>query len=328
MDGQIEAPQETREAMIEKALARYEIADAAIADLRGKYAGLKVSGLEDRKGLAAVHEARMVVRGHRVAVEKKRVELKADALEFGRRVDGEAKRLTKLLEEVEAPLEAQENAIVEAKAKIAREAQERAEAARKAKLDDRMRQVVALGGRYVPSVVEGLSDAQFAETLVSLRTLQEREAAEARERELQAAAKREADRIAAERLAADQKALEAAQAVQREAEARLARDREAVEAAQRKVAEEAAAAERARELEAAKAKAAADALERKAAAEKAEAEAKARRAAAMPEFQRVLEFAAALSALPIPETRLRDRIADAVGEACEAINDLAQELQR
>ncbi|MCC6409719.1 MAG: hypothetical protein IT453_21370, partial [Planctomycetes bacterium] len=115
----------------EKALATFSPADAAIAEMRERYMALEIKGLDDRAGYKIVREARLDVKRHRVAIEKKRAELKADALEYGRKVDGEAKRLTAMLEPIEAHLETQEKAIDAERDRIKAEA----EAARKKRLD-------------------------------------------------------------------------------------------------------------------------------------------------------------------------------------------------
>ena len=60
----------------------------------------------------------MVVKNHRVAVEKKRKDLKADALEWGRKVDAEAKRITVLLEPIEVHLQTEEDKVTKEKERI------------------------------------------------------------------------------------------------------------------------------------------------------------------------------------------------------------------
>ena len=80
---------------------KYNITDAAINQLRVQYTGLEIT---DKSSYKAVISAIADVRGRRTSVEKRRKELKAGALDYGRRVDGEAKRITGLLEEIEEPL--------------------------------------------------------------------------------------------------------------------------------------------------------------------------------------------------------------------------------
>ena len=70
-------------------VVEYNITDAAISEMESLYMGLTISNLGDKKEFKAVHDARMVVKGKRVEVEKKRKELKADALAWGKKVDTE-----------------------------------------------------------------------------------------------------------------------------------------------------------------------------------------------------------------------------------------------
>ena len=76
----------------ERQLARFSPTDAAIAALSDEYLPLRIVDVKDVAGYKAVHQARMDVKGKRVAIEKVRKELKADALEYGRKVDAAAKR--------------------------------------------------------------------------------------------------------------------------------------------------------------------------------------------------------------------------------------------
>jgi len=103
---------------IENAIISYGLADAAIAKMETDYMVLTVQGLDDDAGFQIVHEARMVVKNHRVAVEKKRKDLKAGALEFGRKVDSEAKRITCLLEPIETHLGREEAKVTDEKERI------------------------------------------------------------------------------------------------------------------------------------------------------------------------------------------------------------------
>ena len=101
-DGQIQGGTALKkESFIESELKKYNIADATIEAMSKSYMVLTVHNPNDRKGYAVVHEARMEVKGKRVDVEKKRKDLKADAVKFGRAIDGEAKRITALLKPIE-----------------------------------------------------------------------------------------------------------------------------------------------------------------------------------------------------------------------------------
>lgn len=99
-------------------VVEYNVTDAAIAEMEHAYMGLTIQGLDDKKGFVAVHTARMVVKGKRVEVEHRRKELKADALAYGKKVDGEAKRIFGKLEPIESHLQSEEDKVVEEKKRI------------------------------------------------------------------------------------------------------------------------------------------------------------------------------------------------------------------
>lgn len=133
-----EAKQDVNE--LTKLPIRYNLTDAKISKLRESFMPLKIDGIADKEGYLAVHEARMEVKRIRVAVEKKRVDLKADALEYGRRVDAEAKRITALLEPIEKHLESEEARIDQERERIKREAEmERLRIQREAEEKERAR---------------------------------------------------------------------------------------------------------------------------------------------------------------------------------------------
>ena len=100
--------------MVETGVVKYDVTDAAIAKMESQYMGLTILDIEDKEQFDAVHAGRMVIKNHRVAVEKKRKGLKADALEWGRKVDSEAKRIFGKLEPIEDHLMAEENKVLEA----------------------------------------------------------------------------------------------------------------------------------------------------------------------------------------------------------------------
>ena len=87
-------------------IVEYRKTEAALAALADKYKDA-VFPVDTAKGMASAKEARAEVRGYRVDLEKKRKELKADVLERGRMIDGEAKRITEALEALENPIDGQ-----------------------------------------------------------------------------------------------------------------------------------------------------------------------------------------------------------------------------
>lgn len=233
-----------------KQLRRYTPTDAAIAKMAESYMPLTIKGVEDTNGYKLVHAARMDVKARRVEVEKLRKELKADALEYGRQVDSEAKRITALLTPIEDHLAKQEEAYEAAKEAIRNAERLKAEAEAKAKAEAEAARLKA----EQEAAVEKLRIER--EKLEAERRAMEAELAkiEAEQAAERARQKAEQDKIDAERRAveAEQKRLadieaarlrkieeeriakEAAEKARIETEARIAR-----EAAAKKAAEEA-----------------------------------------------------------------------------------------
>lgn len=114
---------------VKKELKKYNLPDAKIAELKDKYLKLKVKSIEDIDNYMACKSAHQEVKGLRIAVEKKRVELKASSVAFGRAIDTEAKRLTTDISEVEDHLLTQRKVIEDEKKRIqeAKEQREREE---------------------------------------------------------------------------------------------------------------------------------------------------------------------------------------------------------
>lgn len=80
---------------------KYNVQDAKIAEMKEAAKDIKVTNPKERKISAnKIAECRDL----RVSVEKRRKELKSDALEFGKKVDAEATRIKDLLLDVETPL--------------------------------------------------------------------------------------------------------------------------------------------------------------------------------------------------------------------------------
>lgn len=110
---------------------KYTPTDAAIAELRSKHAALVADphAARTREGYEAVRVALGEARDMRVKIEKGRKAFKANALEYGRRIDSEANRLTELIETVELPLKAAKK-LVDDEAENKRLAAEKAESDR------------------------------------------------------------------------------------------------------------------------------------------------------------------------------------------------------
>jgi hypothetical protein len=126
---------------IENELKKFSITDQAIAEMKQKYLPLKINGVDDKAGYAAVREARLTVKSKRIEVDKKRKELTEDALKFQRAINAEAKRIVNELEPIESYLGAQENEYEAEKERIKQE-KERAE---QIKLQERVNKLLSVG---------------------------------------------------------------------------------------------------------------------------------------------------------------------------------------
>ena len=104
-----------------KQVVEYNITDAAIAEMENLYMALTITDLGDQEQFDSVHSARMVVKGKRVEVEKTRKDLKKEAIAWGKKVDGEAKRIFSLLEPIETHLITEEKKVTDEQKRIQEE---------------------------------------------------------------------------------------------------------------------------------------------------------------------------------------------------------------
>lgn len=252
-------------------VVKYEPSQAALAQMREELAPLieNCSALvRTPDGYERIRVAVGTLRSMRTGVEKKRVELKAKALEYGRTVDGKAKEITSELLKLETPLKAAKDHVDHEK----EDAKRREEEAR----------------------LQAIRDAEEAKRREEEAKLQmerdrlasERIALEAEKKVMEQAQRLERDKA------------EAAARVERE---RLAAERERLEAERRKVEAEKERLDRIEFERITKEKAIAEAEAR------AEEAAKERRAAALrlealrPDIERIQSFARVIQALDFPK---------------------------
>lgn len=186
----------------------FDTTAAGLAELRTKYGGITSETAQTTVGYKMVVAAIADCRDRRVAVEKRRKELKADALAYGKMVDSRAKDITLALEAIEEPLKKIRYEIDDAKAAEKR-AQEELERLR---------------------IVTEERKRRESEEAEAARVKAEKDAAEAAEREkVRLEQEAEAARLAEERkkLDAERAAAEAEQQKQRDALAAQQREIEA-----------------------------------------------------------------------------------------------------
>lgn len=255
-----------------QAIVAYNRTQAAVAALKTKYQGARYD-LTTTAGDKAARAARLELVTLRTGLEKKRKELKAPAVDFGKRVDAEAARLTAEIVALENPIDEQIKAD-ERRREEERRAREEAEAARRkvhtdaiakiagyvAQAADLTAERIAKGIEYLQGLdlsgFEEFKDEATATRDQSVKALQDLHAkAASREEEARRLEETRAEqaRIAAEqaeaarKLQEQQAELQRQQAALAEQQAQMQREREAREAAERAQAEAAAQAERARQ---------------------------------------------------------------------------------
>lgn len=217
------------------------VADEVIADCRARLANLTADTPE---GYEAVKAGLSELVSLRTGVERSRKELKAGALEYGRKVDRAAKDATAKILEIEAPLKQRKLAVDNAEAlrlkaiedaKQAKiEAEERAERERIAKEQEEERERFRKEQEELLAERKAFEDKQAAFQAQQEQLAAERQAVEDAKAEVEAARlKAIEDARLAEEAAAEQKRLE-----EEEAARALAAQKEAEKEAKRLLAEE------------------------------------------------------------------------------------------
>lgn len=318
--------------MTEKQVVKYDVTKAAISKMHNLYMDLTVADIEDEKGFAEVEAARKVVKGKRVSTEKQRKVFKKDALEYGRKVDAEAKGIFALLEPIESHLIKQGDIVRDEEKRVEAEK----EAAEKKKVQDRVNAFLMVDVVMDFFDAVSLDDDEFAKVLddatIAYNAEQERlateekakieqEIAEREERERQAATNKaeserlekvrlEQEEIAAgirlqqEQLKAEQKKLDDAKQAEQDAKDRIALEKRLAE-----------------EAEARAQKEAQDAADR-AAQEKIEAEAEAERQEVLkPDKERLIAHLNSLLEIE-PPVMSDDGTKAILSDFDEALNDL------
>jgi hypothetical protein len=171
------------------ALVQYDPTDAAIAEMKQRLKA-DLFDCSTTSGYEGCRKAIAEVRAIRVNVEKHRKFLKEESLEYGRKVDSEAKRITAELESIEEPLKAKKQAIDDEKERVKREAEEKRLAAIKAEQDR-----VAAEAEAKRQAEIAAENARMAAEREALRVEQEKLAVERAKVEAERKAQEETARI-------------------------------------------------------------------------------------------------------------------------------------
>jgi len=194
-----------------KEIIEFNPTKAALLEVKEKYSGLEIKGIDDVAGYALVDEARKDLKRKRREIEVEGKRLRDKATAFSRSVIAQEDELVEIIKPLEKELEAKQDAID--RAKLLKE--------REAKMPERLEKVDALGIAYSPDNILAMDDNEFARWFIDEkdkviaekeRLLKEETAKLEEEKRL--AAEKEAGRIKdaqeaeALRLAADTKAKE------------------------------------------------------------------------------------------------------------------------
>ena len=227
--------------MSETRLVEYNITDAAIAEMKSIYMSLSITDIEDKEQFDSVRSARMTVKGKRVEVEKRRKELKADALAYGKLVDTEAKRITGKLEPIENHLDREERKVTDEQKRV----KEIADRLEREMIDRRMESLSSFGDNRPFFEVAAMDDGTFELILAAAHA--KYEAKKKRLADEEAARKAESERLEkvrqeqeaeAKRLAEVQRKIDEQERKSREEMESANRiERESIEAERRKIAE-------------------------------------------------------------------------------------------
>ncbi len=313
-------------------IVKYDVTEAAVAQMKELYMGLTITDLDNQEEFQAVHDGRMVVKNHRVSVEKKRKELKADALEWGRKVDTEAKRIFALLKPVEDHLAGEEKKVTDEKKRIEAEK----EAVEKVQIQTRVDTLFTYGVVMPYFDVAMLSDDDYSKTLETAKTAynveqhrleKERKAKEAEEKKL-AEDRAEIERIKEEQEAKAKEQEEKEKALQAEkdkleANKKAEEDRKNREAFEKKAAEDA----KIQAEKDAQAKAEREVKELKEKEEREVAE-KARREELKPDKEKLLNWIKTFNQTNFPTPRLESKEACKIlEEAMDAFEEILQRVE-
>jgi colicin import membrane protein len=298
---------------------KYDVTDAAIIELRERYAGMKIV---DSASYEHVRVAIGEVRTKRTGVEKRRKELKAYALDYGRKVDAEAKRLTDALLTIENPLQTEKDR-VDAEKEAVRQAKALKEKERvdgiRARITAFQHLLVEIQGKSSDEILKVLDNAMDCEAPEEIFMEFTAEANKSKEEVINGLVKAYQEKLKAEKeaeaLKIEQERLAKQKAEQEEAQRKIDEENRKVREAQEKLeAERKAEKERQeraefehRAQEEAKVRAEAEAREKVEREAKQEAERiekerieKERKAAMAPDKEKLLTFADEIAAVKTP----------------------------
>lgn len=206
------------ESTVKNEVQKIDVAEAAILEKVKKYKNLKVKDKDDEKGITLVKEAYQDLVKTRTSIDKKRLEIKKPFLDVGKGIDDYAKKLTAMFADVENTLKLENDKVKQWE----KEAEEKKEAERQAKIKARVAELTTAGITFNGELyvigdtisvdivtIEKMSDADFAFLVAKVKAEKEKmdkAAAEAKAKADAEEAQRKAD---AEKVEREKKAVRA-----------------------------------------------------------------------------------------------------------------------
>lgn len=211
---------EQREIALKKKVAsdikKLPVVDAKLAELKEKFKDMKIDGVDDKKGYAAIKSALSELTGYRTATGKKADEITQDYKDVVKGISAEAKRIIDELHDIEQPLRAERKRHEEA----VEAEKKRIEEEKKKALDDRITELKGLGlvfdGQFYTigniavdlATIQKMADDKFLILTTKAQEESKRLEEEEAEREKIREQEREKARIAQEEQEAERKRLE------------------------------------------------------------------------------------------------------------------------
>lgn len=142
-EADVEAEEIQPDKQIKLEVAKLNLADTAIAELKKQYGDLTINGVDDKAGYKAVKAAWSEVRSIRTGLEKRGLAIRNRIAQITKAVSKEEDRLIDLLAPLEEELQKKYRAIDDEKVRVEKEAQEKEQQ----RLMQRLEELVGMGMR-------------------------------------------------------------------------------------------------------------------------------------------------------------------------------------
>lgn len=149
------------EKFISTQLERFVVTKEDLLTLVDQFKDLKIEGIEDKKGLAAVHEARMTLKKKRVDITNLGKGLREAATAFNKAVMARQDELVAVISPREEELESQEIAIAEEKERLKKQKEEEAFK----RVQERISKLKAVGAEHDFQELRDMPNQQFIDIL-------------------------------------------------------------------------------------------------------------------------------------------------------------------